>query len=278
MLTGENEGYYKDYGKMEQLATAFKQAFVYDGQYSHFRQRTVGNSPAGLDFSKFVVSIQNHDQIGNRLLGDRLSKLVSFEGLKLGAGVILISPFVPMLFMGEEFAEENPFQYFISHGDPDLVKAVQQGRKREFEYFNSQNKDDFSDPQARETFNDSKLDWKFKAVPAKNTMFKYYKYLIRLKKDGAFDAFRNKEIKTEVYEEKKILQVSSETDDKLMAIFNFSNENEEVLLPEVTKNWELVLASADKKWDGTYDFPSDFSGGEKVSLPAHSLILCKSSI
>ncbi|CAM4132916.1 malto-oligosyltrehalose trehalohydrolase [Gillisia limnaea] len=277
VLTGENEGYYEDYGKMEQLAKAFKQAFVYDGQYSRFRKRTVGNSPAGLEFSKFVVSIQNHDQIGNRLLGERLPKLVSFEGLKLAAGVLLTSPFVPMLFMGEEFAEENPFQYFISHGDPDLVKAVQQGRKREFEYFNSQTKGDFSDPQARETFNDSKLNWGFKEEPGKNALFEYYKYLISLKKDGAFNSFRNEIIKTEV-KEKKTIQVLSGADKKLIALFNFSNKNEEVLLPEVTKGWELILASADKKWNGTYDFPSDFKGGEKINLPAHSLIICKTRI
>jgi maltooligosyltrehalose trehalohydrolase len=278
VLTGENEGYYEDYGKMEQLAKAFKQAFVYDGQYSRFRKRTVGNSPAGLEFSKFVVSIQNHDQIGNRLLGERLPKLVSFEGLKLAAGVLLTSPFVPMLFMGEEFAEENPFQYFISHGDPDLVKAVQQGRKREFEYFNSQTKGDFSDPQARETFNDSKLNWGFKEEPTKNALFEYYKYIISLKKDGAFNSFRNEIIKTEVNEEKKTIQVLSGADKKLIALFNFSNKNEEVLLPEGLKGWELILASADKKWNGTYDFPSDFKGGEKINLPAHSLIICKTRI
>ena len=278
VLTGENEGYYMDYGKMEQLAKAFKQAFVYDGQYSHFRKRTVGNSPAGLDFSNFVVSIQNHDQIGNRLLGERLPKLISFEGLKLAAGVLFTSPFIPMLFMGEEFAEENPFQYFISHGDPDLVKAVQQGRKREFEYFNSQTKGDFSDPQARETFNDSKLNWTFKEDPSKNALFEYYKYLIQLKKEGVFNAFRNDEITTEVDEEKKTLLVLSSADNKLMALFNFNNENEGVILPEVAKRWELILASADKKWNGTHNFPSDFAGGEKISLPARSLIIFKSSI
>ncbi|MFO8147703.1 MAG: malto-oligosyltrehalose trehalohydrolase [Bacteroidota bacterium] len=275
VLTGEQEGYYMDYGTMEQLAKAFKQAFVYDGQYSHFRKRTVGNSPAGLEFSKFVVSIQNHDQIGNRLLGERLSDLVSFEGLKLAAGVLFTSPYIPMLFMGEEFAEKNPFHYFISHGDADLVKAVQQGRKREFEYFNSQIKGDFSDPQARETFNDSKLNWDFKEEPAKNTLFEYYKYLIHLKKEGAFNAFRNNEITTELDEERKILQVLSSADNKLMALFNFNNENEEVLLPEVVKSWKLILASADKKWKGTHNFPSDFAGGEKINLPANSLIILK---
>ncbi|HSM62942.1 MAG TPA: hypothetical protein VK833_03285, partial [Gillisia sp.] len=191
------------------------------------------------------------------------------------AGLLFTSPFIPMLFMGEEFAEENPFQYFISHGDPELVKAVQQGRKREFEYFNSQAKGDFSDPQSRETFNDSKLNWDFKEDLTKNALFEYYKYLIRLKKEGAFNEFRNNEIGTEVDEERKILQVFSNLDNKLMVLFNFSNQNEEVLLPEATKSWEFILASADNKWNGTHSFPTDFSGGGKIGLPAQSLIILK---
>ncbi|WP_218937536.1 hypothetical protein [Antarcticibacterium flavum] len=99
--------------------------------------------------------------MGNRMLGDRLTHLLSFEGQKLAAGIMLTSAFVPMLFMGEEFGEENPFQYFVSHGDPELVKAVQQGRKREFEYFLT-HEGDFPDPQSKETFNNSKLNWNFK--------------------------------------------------------------------------------------------------------------------
>src|SRR5690606_9927498 len=161
ILTGENEGYYSDYGKMEYLAKAFRQGFVYDGVYSDFRKRKVGNSPAHIKTSKFVVCIQNHDQVGNRMLGERLTSLVNFEKLKLAAGIMLVAPFVPMLFMGEEFAEEHPFQYFVSHGDKDLVKAVQEGRKREFEYFNY-NKGDFPDPVSTKTFEASILNWNFK--------------------------------------------------------------------------------------------------------------------
>ncbi|UJH91813.1 hypothetical protein LZ575_03870 [Antarcticibacterium sp. 1MA-6-2] len=171
VLTGETDGYYKDFGKISHLEKAFKQAFIYDGIYSNFRKRTVGNNPLGLPPSKFVVCIQNHDQIGNRMLGERLQELISFEGLKLAAGVLLTSPFVPMLFMGEEFAEDRPFQYFVSHGDKDLVKAVREGRKREFEYFFDNNTGDFPDPQGEETFEASKLNWEFQKDEKKKFIF-----------------------------------------------------------------------------------------------------------
>lgn len=274
LLTGEKEGYYADYGNIEQLAKSFRQAFVYDGVYSEFRKRTVGNSPAGLNFSRFVVCIQNHDQTGNRMLGERISKLVSFEGQKLAAGLMLSSPFVPMLFMGEEFSEERPFQYFVSHGDPELVKAVQEGRKREFEYFFSR-KGDFPDPQGVETFNASKLNWNFKEDASKSTIFKYYKKLIQLKKDGAFNAFRNNEIKTEANEEQKTMKAFSEGEEKLVAFFNFSDDEKEFILPSSEKSWQLIIASADKKWNGPKDFPPTWKGGEKLSLPKKSLLLCK---
>lgn len=276
VLTGENEGYYTDYGSIEQLAKSYRQAFVYDGIYSKFRKRTVGNSPKDLDFSNFVVCIQNHDQTGNRMLGDRISKLVSFEGQKLAAGVVLTSPFVPMLFMGEEFSEERPFQYFVSHGDPDLVKAVQEGRKREFEYFFSNKKDgEFPDPQGEETFNASKLNWNFRKDASKTTIFEFYKKLIQLKKEGAFNAFRNNQFKVEANEEKKTMQALSEGKENLFAFFNFSSDDQEFTIPSSVKNWQLVIASADKKWDGPKDFPPACKAGEKISLSENSMIVYK---
>src|SRR5690606_3279569 len=116
-------------------AKSLKQAFVFDGIYSEFRKKKVGTKPHGIPSGKFVVCIQNHDQVGNRMLGERLSQLVSFEMLKLAAGVLLSSRFVPMLFMGEEYGEEQPFLYFVDHGEPELVKAVREGRKNEFKSF-----------------------------------------------------------------------------------------------------------------------------------------------
>jgi maltooligosyltrehalose trehalohydrolase len=101
-----------------------RSGWYYSGQFSNFRRRRHGNSTHGLNHSNFVVCNQNHDQVGNRARGERLSQLVNFEGLKLGAGMTLLSPFVPLLFMGEEYGESAPFQYFTSHGDPALIEAV----------------------------------------------------------------------------------------------------------------------------------------------------------
>ena len=117
LLTEENRGYYSGFGGIGPLAGTLRDGWYYCGQYSAYRKRHFGNSPKGISPAKFVVCNQNHDQIGNRAAGDRLASLVSFEGLKLAAGVTLLSPFVPMLFMGEEYGESAPFQYFTSHGD-----------------------------------------------------------------------------------------------------------------------------------------------------------------
>lgn len=274
LLTGEKEGYYTDFGKMEHLAITYKQAFIYDGIYSDFRKRTVGNNPRGLPTSKFVICIQNHDQIGNRMLGERLSRLISFEGLKLAAGVTLTSPFVPMLFMGEEFAEDRPFQYFVSHGDKDLVKAVREGRKQEFEYFFNQ-KGDFPDPQGEETFNGSKVNWDFKKDPSKNTIFGYYKYLLQLRKEGIFDTLKENEIACDPHEEKRLLKVSSSGAIDLNIVFNFNQEGQEIIIPSVDDQWEVLLASADKRWGGSSTFPEKINSGEKIVLPGNSLLILK---
>lgn len=263
LLTGETDGYYSDYGNISHLAKSFKQGFIYDGIYSSHRKRTIGNSPKDLPLYHFVVSVQNHDQVGNRMLGDRLPNLISFEALKLAAGVMITSPFVPMLFMGEEFAEDNPFQYFVSHGDQDLVKAVQQGRKREFEYFLT-HEGEFPDPQSMETFNNSKLNWNFQKDQTKKHIFEFYKFLLKLRSEGEFEAFRNREIQTEISEENQLLMVSA---NGLFAAFNFSKNPQGIKLP--AGDWNLLLASADKKWGGSYTY----SQGEKV--PGHSVLIFK---
>lgn len=276
LLTVEQKGYYKDYGKLRHLGKSFQQAFVYDGVYSDFRKRTIGNSPKGLAPEKFVVCIQNHDQVGNRMLGERLPELVSFEAVKLAAGVILTAPYIPMLFMGEEYAEDQRFQYFVSHGDPDLVKAVREGRKREFKYFNEEGMSEFPDPQSQETFNNSKLDWSFKENPDKKLIFEFYRELIRLRKSGKFDAFKNGYLQVKTYEDKGVLQVTGGKEKKLFAAFCFSSEEQEIRLPETGGKWKLLLASADKKWRGPKEAQGSLSGDDNLKLAPESLIICES--
>lgn len=159
-LTGERDGYYMDYGDAAQLAAAFQTPFVYAGHYSPHRDRLHG-APVPPDFTgdRFVTFVQNHDQIGNRARGDRLSALLTPAQQRLAASMLLLSPYVPLLFMGEEYGEANPFPFFCSFRDETLVQAVREGRKREFAAFVNQGP--IPDPQAVDTFASARLHWEW---------------------------------------------------------------------------------------------------------------------
>jgi len=179
-LTGEREGYYVDFGGVEPIAKAVRDRFVFDGRRSPFRRRRHGAVATDVPREHFVVCVQNHDQIGNRALGERLTQLVSPPGQRLAAALLLLSPYVPLLFMGEEYGETNPFLYFVSHGDPDLVEAVRKGRREEFASFTWTG--EVPDPQAEETFRRSKLDRARLAEPAHQARLALYRDLLELRR------------------------------------------------------------------------------------------------
>lgn len=272
VLTNEDAGYYSDYGKMEFLAKTFKQAFIYDGIYSTFRKRSIGNSPIGLNPENFIVCIQNHDQVGNRLLGERLAELLSFEQQKLAAVTMLSAPFIPMLFMGEEFGEKNRFQYFISHGDADLIKAVQEGRKREFEYFFKSHPDsEFPDPQALETFNNSRLNWNFREDEQQKKLFEFYKQLLKLKKEGAFNLFKSGDFTAEGNEETKVLTVSGRGQNSaLRGVYNFGNKYYSENIDEAKP--EVLISSAEERWGGDKEPGEIIAAGKITVSPGAALI------
>ncbi|KPL87575.1 malto-oligosyltrehalose trehalohydrolase [Herpetosiphon geysericola] len=135
VLTGDRTGYYQDFGAVADVATAYRDGFVYTGQYSPFRDCRHGSPASHLPAARFIVFAQNHDHVGNRMYGERLGALVSFERLKIAAGLVLLAPAIPLLFMGEEYAESAPFLYFVDHGDPDLLAAIREGRRTEFAAF-----------------------------------------------------------------------------------------------------------------------------------------------
>jgi len=180
-VTGETNGYYADFGDLEHLAIALQEAFVYAGRYSSFRDRVHGRQPVGISGSRFLGYIQNHDQIGNRATGDRLSAIVPSELLKVAAALVLTAPFVPMLFHGEEWGATAPFLYFTDHPDEDLGRAVSEGRKREFEAF-GWDPASIPDPQSRETFMRSKLDWEEAQREPHSELLDWYRDLIRLRR------------------------------------------------------------------------------------------------
>nr|3VGG_A Chain A, Malto-oligosyltrehalose trehalohydrolase [Saccharolobus solfataricus]3VGH_A Chain A, Malto-oligosyltrehalose trehalohydrolase [Saccharolobus solfataricus] len=169
-LTGERQGYYTDFGNLDDIVKSYKDVFVYDGKYSNFRRKTHGEPVGELDGCNFVVYIQNHDQVGNRGKGERIIKLVDRESYKIAAALYLLSPYIPMIFMGEEYGEENPFYFFSDFSDSKLIQGVREGRKKE----NGQD----TDPQDESTFNASKLSWKID-----EEIFSFYKILIKMRKE-----------------------------------------------------------------------------------------------
>jgi maltooligosyltrehalose trehalohydrolase len=180
-LSGERVGYYGDFGRIEHVAQALSQAFVYDGRYSRFRARNHGKSTAGLSGHHFLGYTQTHDQVGNRAQGERLGQLVSADRVKIASALVLCAPFVPMLFQGEEWNAATPFQYFTDHRDPDLGRRVSEGRRREFEAFGWK-PEQVPDPQARSTFERSRLDWSELERPAHRELHDWYRALIALRK------------------------------------------------------------------------------------------------
>ncbi len=151
-------GYYDDFGSMDDLVKSLRKAFVYDGKYSGYRQHAHGRPVEGLSAHHFLGYIQNHDQVGNRAAGERLEHLVGMEAAKVALGLTLTVPFIPMLWMGEEFAASAPFLYFADHEEEEMRRLVSEGRKRDFAAFGWE-EDAVPDPEAVETFERSKLDW-----------------------------------------------------------------------------------------------------------------------
>ncbi|MBX2999886.1 MAG: malto-oligosyltrehalose trehalohydrolase [Caldilineaceae bacterium] len=180
-LTGEQEGYYADFNGLADLAAALQRAFVYNGRYSPFRQRRHGRPATGLPGYKFLGYIQNHDQIGNRAQGDRISHLVSPELAKIGAAIVLTAPFIPMLFQGEEWGASSPFQYFTNFDNTELGKAVSEGRRGEFAAFGWE-PDEVPDPQSAETFQRSKLNWSELKEESHASLCDWHRQLIRLRR------------------------------------------------------------------------------------------------
>jgi maltooligosyltrehalose trehalohydrolase len=180
VLTGERHGYYEDFGSIAELARVMERGYAYDGRYSPHRGRRHGRRPVDLDGTRFVVFLQNHDQVGNRARGERIAHLVSPARARVGAALLLTSPFVPMLFQGEEWGATAPFQYFTAHVDEALAEAVRAGRQREFAAFAWQG--EVPDPQAPETFARSKLDWSELGREPHASLLRWHRDLIALRR------------------------------------------------------------------------------------------------
>jgi len=276
VLTGERTGYYRDYGEFGQLVKAYHEGFVYSGEYSTHRRRRHGTSTKDIPAQRFVVFSQNHDQVGNRMLGERLTQLVSFDELKLAAGAVILSPFLPLLFMGEEYGEEAPFQYFISHTDPDLVQAVRDGRRREFAAFGW--REEPPDPQDEATFLRAKLNHQLKRDGKHRTLRQFYRELIGLRMTLAPLARLSKEhCEVTGFDGEKVLLLRRWSGpEQVVSVFNFNAAQVSVSLPLPAGRWRKALDSTETRWQGSGSSLAPelaARGVTTLSLPPRSIVV-----
>lgn len=256
VLTGERNGYYTDFGSLAQLAKSLSKAFVYDGCYSRFRGCRHGRPVEGLSGHRFVAFLQNHDQIGNRARGERIGHLTTRGRLFIGATLLLTSPFVPLLFQGEEWGASSPFQYFTSHEDAELARAVSEGRRNEFIAFGWP-PDSVPDPQDPQTFERSKLLWEEIGEADHAELFDWYRKLIRLRRqypeltDGCFP-----NVRVSFDERENWLEVRR---GRITVLCNFGNWRRR----DLKADSEILLASA---------HGAHFSGRE-LTLPPDSVAI-----
>lgn len=245
----EKKGYFKEFNGVADLAKAYEQAYVFTGQYSTHRQKFFGCSAEGIPGDKFVVFSQNHDQVGNRMLGERSSILFTPDLQRLMAMAVMVSPFIPLLFMGEEWASKKPFLYFVSHSDPDLIAAVRKGRSEEFADFHGDG--EVPDPQDVKTFDDSVLDWDEKDKPLHQRMLHYYQDLITLRKSHTvLRNLKREDLRVSCDPQKDILILHFEhAGETLIGMLNFSSSAQNFAIPE-DKTWEKVWDTADDRWGG----------------------------
>lgn len=284
-LTGERKGYYEDFHGIADLAAAIREGFVYNGRYSAHRRRRHGNSSQHCRPSQFVVFSQNHDQIGNRAVGDRLSTHLPWDALRVIRALVLLSPNVPLLFMGEEYGETAPFQYFIEHGDRDLVEAVRQGRRREFSPF-GWNPDDIPDPQDPATFMRSRLS-RDRLDERQASLLQWTHALIRLRKEesslGAGDGQARRH-RVWTFEDEQVLVVhrTAQAGSASLLVLGFNKSPVAVTLSEPQGKWRLRLDSNGKEFGGTGQgsMPTHLvvsAQGASVSVPAYGTAVFFSS-
>jgi maltooligosyltrehalose trehalohydrolase len=272
LQTGEQKGYYQDFGSLSDLNTAIQQGYVYTGQYSAFRQRRHGAPPTDLRRSQFVVFSQNHDQVGNRGLGERISKLISFEAQKLSAAVVLLSPNLPLLFMGEEYGETAPFLYFTDHSDPALGQAVRAGRQAEFSSFHAIGT--VPDPQSASTFLKSKLNKSLREQGHHKVLRNLYQALLHVRRThGSFADLDAAATEVAVFQECLVVHRSYATH-QLWMVFHFGEEVASISACP-SGQWRKLLDSAESKWMGPgSDIPDNVRSDSVSQLPMQPKSFC----
>lgn len=273
---GDKKRYY-DFKTMDQLAKAYNEGFVHSGEWVKFRKRRHGASSAHVPGNKFVVFNQNHDQVGNRADGKRLCMLVDIERTKLAAAAILLAPYIPMLFMGEEYADDSPFFYFVSHSDKELIEAVREGRQNEFREFGFDGS--VPDPQDEQTFRQSKLHWEKRNEGQHQLILKWHRQLILMRNSlPPLRNFQKTGVQVQVAN-KKLLAMTRHTggmEDQLVCVFNFSANEIPYTFADV-KSGAKLLDSKDEEWLYQHKrqsiHPNTIQNGQTISLMPWSVVV-----
>jgi maltooligosyltrehalose trehalohydrolase len=265
LLTGERDGYYLDFGEPAQVAKALGDVFVYDGCYSRFRRRRHGSRVGATDRTRFVVCVQNHDQVGNRASGDRLGAIVAPAAERLACGLLLLSPYVPLLFMGEEYGEERPFPFFCSFEDPVIVEAVRRGRRQEFAALDFRRGADIADPQDPETFAAAKLGWSWPDGSPHAQLRQLYQDLLAARR--RWPALRDRRhtaarlLGDSSAGSPALLLLQRGGDDGVLAVANLTTQNVSLATLELDGR-EVLLSTEDARYGGGRPvLPSPFGRG-----------------
>lgn len=264
-LTGEQQGYYADYGTTGDIVRSLESGFALQGDFSRYRGRRHGRDPGELEPHRVVVCIQNHDQIGNRQDGDRLTELAGLRKHRLAVTAVILSPFTPLLFMGEEYGDPAPFPYFIAHGDPELVDAVRRGRRRQFSSFEWPG--DPPDPADPETYRSAVLDWSLRNEHPHDGMLRLYKDLLELRRNTRRRlGFSRKRHEVSQHGDVVLLRRRDETGElEQLVVLNFGNGTS---VPVPALPWHVALESGDGRYtEDPHEVHLDL---EVLKLPAHT--------
>jgi maltooligosyltrehalose trehalohydrolase len=261
-LTGERQGYYADYGLPEQLLKSLTDTFVLDGGYSRSRDRCHGGAAAGLPGDRFVVCIQNHDQIGNRAAGDRLATLLPPAAQRLAASLLLLAPHLPLLFMGEEYGELRPFQFFCSFSEPTLIENVRAGRRREFEAFHQEG-GHVPDPQAESTLEASRLSWSWEGDPHRSGLRRLYQDLLHARREWPVLRDYAKRSARLLPTADHVLELirgefTTDSEDTMRALFNLSAQEQRI--PDAVR---------DSRWSSEVE---RYNGSRRADRSDHTLL------
>jgi maltooligosyltrehalose trehalohydrolase len=275
LLTGERSGYYADFGRIDQMAGAVKEGFVYSGGYSRYRRRSHGSSSARRPAVQFVQFSQNHDQVGNRPEGDRPRTSGNRERLKLAAAAVLLCPGIPLLFMGEEYGETAPFRYFVDHSDQELADAVKKGREMEHAVCGWSG--DAPDPCGEQSFFASKIDPGLAQEAGHREVLAFYKEVLRLRRTS--EVLRRptrKGLDVRALEDGRVLVVRRRGKrEDMLALFNLSDGNSTVEGAMPPGKWRKILDSSSTDWGGPGELAARVvSGGPtKMTVGSYGAVL-----